>query len=699
MSDPFHIAARALRLGRRVCVDCGARYQLSPEATGEIECCDPCRARRARLIERLSDKFHLIPKDIVPKPKQEPSGLQKCSDCGKEFQPSIKGLPLDSCCEECHGRRVNLVDHLADQSFKGWHPQTRTKKKRRSKKLWFLAPIAAVVACGIWLGAAPAKKYYHAWREKKHFARASSYFAKGDYKHAILDARNTLVFNRDNKEAIRIIAKSLEAIHSPQALEWRARLAQLSPEDLENSLAWASDAIRHNDFPAADRILRAIPYADHGTALFHHLSALVAMNRRDAAKAEFHWAEAANLNPAEDTFKLNIATVRIRLGSALERTSAVEMLDQLRVKSSERIPAMRVLLSDSLRHGENAKAREIAIALADEKDAPFSDKLLRLSTLKTLQDADFEIWRSRIVAEALDRPDRTYELIIWMNRNGYAKDVPALLPKIRSEFLSRPPVAVAVADSYAVSKNWTELQRTLKGAQWQHMDYIRLATLAWALEKAGDQSSSAGLWKNAVVAAEGRMERLETLARAATTWGWDARAEEALWSIASTSLQSPTWVLQSLWARFLKQRDTDKLRQIARLMLNANPKSVAARNNYIFLSLLRRTDEGSPHQAAEALYKENPVNASAVSTYSLSLFQLGRPRSATEIMETLTPAQLREPSLAIYYGIFLTGANRATKAMEYLQLGERWPLLPEEEALLNRALPKNPRGEPMKKQP
>ena len=704
MSDPFHIAARSLRSGRRICVDCGARYQLTPESTGEIECCDACRARRTRLIERLSDKFHLIPKEIVPKARQEAGALQKCSDCGKEFQPSVRGLPLDACCEECHGRRVNMVDHLADQSFRGWHPKTKTVRWFHSKKVRLSAALLAVFACVAWFGIRPAKQYYHQWREKRHFERATAYFAKGDYKHAILDAKNTLVFNWDNVEAIRIMAKSHEALHSTQALEWRAKLAQIAPDDLENSLGWAGAAIRTGDYGTADRILRRIPYADHDTALFHHLSAMVALHKRDAVKAEFHWSEASKLNAQDDGFKLNMATVRLKLGSALERTNALELLNQLRLKSTERLPAMRALLSDALRHGENSRARELAVALADdEKDpktgnivrkAPFSDKLLRLSTLRTLLDSDFAIWRARLEAEVTDRPDYAYELIIWMNRNGYAKDVPTLLPKIRADLVSRPPVSIAVADSYAVAKNWPELQKTLKGSKWFHMDYVRLATLAWAMDQSDDRAGAANNWKGAMSAAEGRLDRMETLARAAIAWGWDSRAEEALWSITAFSVQSPTWVLQTLWARSLKRGDTDRLRNVARLMLQANPKSVSARNNYIFLSLLKRTEEGSPHHAADMLYKENPVTPSVISTYALSLFLLSRYQGAVQIMETLPPAQLREPGTAIYYGIFLVAANRRPKAEEYLQLAEHWPLLPEEEAILDRVMQKSPSVQP-----
>ena len=700
MSDPFHIAARALRSGRRNCADCGVRFQLSHEATGEVEYCDACRTRRARLIERLADKFHLIPKEAVPIPRADANNLQKCADCGKEFQPNARGMPLDHCCEECHGKRMNLVDNIALQTFKGWHSTEKPKERAKAKRLWRYALIIAAIGGALWFAAPPARKAYHGWREKKHFARATAYYAKGDYRRSMIDARNTLVFNWDNTEAIRLMAKTCEALHSPQALEWRARFAQLVPNDLENSLGWAAAAIRAGDYPSADRILKQIPYADHDTATFHHLSALLALNRRDSIKAEYHWAEAAKLNPADDGYKLNMAALRLKLGSASERTNALDLLGQLSVSSKERLPAMRALLSDAIRHGEHAHARQLAIALAeDQKDqkALFSDKLLRLATLNILQDPDFPIWRARLEAESADRPESAYELLIWMNRNGFAKDVPALIPKLKQEDIMRPPLSIAVADSYAVLRDWSNLQKLLKAAKWGNMDYVRLATLAWALQNSEDRNGAASMWKNALNAAESRLERMETLARSAISWGWNDRAEEALWKITTFSVQSPTWVLQALWNRTLQRGDTDKLRTIARLMLQANPKGVTARNNYIFLSLLKRTEEGAPHLAAETLYKENPTNPTVVSTYGLSLFLLGRARAAEEVMETLQPAQLREPSLAFYYGIFLAGAKRGAKAQEYFQLAEKiYRLLPEEQALKDRVLQKAPAPPPKK---
>lgn len=692
MSDLFQIATQALRTGMRVCVDCGAKYPVTADTPPDSECCETCLSRRMRLVEQLVSRFHLVPKETPEPPagEQQPGaaaapGTNKCADCGKAYTPNRTGLALQTCCEECHMRRVDLVTHIADRSFTGWRSRRMRKRFYRSPKLWiplFLALFLSGVVIAAWR---PAKKVYHQWREKKHYTRSITYFDKGDYKRAFIDARSALFFNSDNREAIRIVARSLEALRSPMAIEWRATLGRLSPEDVENSIAWAAASLNAGDYPTADRLLSSIPTKDRGIALFHHLSAAVAMNKRDPVKAEYHWAEAAKLNPAEDVYKLNMAAARLRLGSALERASALELLNELRLKSSERLPAMRALVSDALRHLETDRAKEIAKALSEDPDATFADKLLRLSTLRVLGDTDYLFWRARLEAEAVSRPDYAYELIIWMNRNNCAKEVPALLPRIPAEIASQPPVDIAIADSYAVAENWDKLQATLEASKWLHMEYVRFATLAWAFEKKGDVTAATANWKQALSAAGEAGDRVETLAKAALAWGWELRAEEALWNLTSGA-HCPTWALQTLWARSLKRSDTTRLHKLSKLMLNTKPKDVTTRNNYIFLSLLLRLNEGSPHAAAEALWKENPTNPAVVSTYALSRFQIGSPRLGAQAMEKLKPEQLREPSIAVYYGHLLIASKRGAKAAEFLKLSAGWPLLPEEKTLFERML-------------
>jgi hypothetical protein len=54
-------------------------------------------------------------------------------------------------------------------------------------------------------------------------------------------------------------------------------------------------------------------------------------------------------------------------------------------------------------------------------------------------------------------------------------------------------------------------------------------------------------------------------------------------------------------------------------------------------------------------------------------------------MEGLTPEQLRQPEIAAYYGIILAAAGDHARAAEFLDLGEKATLLPQEKALVEKA--------------
>jgi Flp pilus assembly protein TadD len=134
----------------------------------------------------------------------------------------------------------------------------------------------------------------------------------------------------------------------------------------------------------------------------------------------------------------------------------------------------------------------------------------------------------------------------------------------------------------------------------------------------------------------------------------------------------------------MERQDTMHLQMVAGMMARQNSQNLAIRNNYIFLSLLTRMEEGNPQKAAEALYQEYPNHAVVASTHGLSLYRQGRPEEAAAIMRSLKSEELRQPQVALYYGIFLTAAGQRDKGGENLQLAANWPLLPEEKALLHR---------------
>ena len=150
----------------------------------------------------------------------------------------------------------------------------------------------------------------------------------------------------------------------------------------------------------------------------------------------------------------------------------------------------------------------------------------------------------------------------------------------------------------------------------------------------------------------------------------------------TASGSAPRAVLDALWAGAIRLGDTEQMRTIAKMRMNADPRSVEARNNFVFLSLLKHSTESGLHDIADALYQDAPESPGVVATYAFSLHLRGKLPEALAAMRKLPPDQLREPTVARYYGIFLTAAGRRAEAVEYHALGEKGLLLSEEKALI-----------------
>ena len=563
-----------------------------------------------------------------------------------------------------------------------WIPFIVTK---RWYQYWTLWVAVALLIIGIFFGDR-LKRRYDRWDARRSVERAKVFFEKHDYKHAMLDARRALEVLPGDVDATRVFAKSVEAVGAPGAVQWRNRLDSIVPGDVENVLAWAKDAVQEGDLSTADRVLKTLKPADRNNALYHDLAAAIAMGNREIAVAESHWVEAVRLDPKEDRYRLSLAAVRLESRVPGIRASSLAALNELIGKTPRNIGALRALIADAMRHEEYARAKELADTLAAEPAALFSDKLIRLSVFRSLKEVEATSYLTELRDAVISKPVDLAQLLVWMNSHNLAIMVAEWVPALPQEIASKPPVCVVIAESRMKASEWSKLRATIEKGNWQEVDYMRRAFLARTLERLGEPEAGAAEWKEALAAALSSPDallRLQGLAKAATEWGWKERKEEVLWKM-SGYYGCPRWAYDAIWAGALQRGDSAQLQTLSGIMAKVNSKDFGLRNNYIFLSLLTRTEEGNPQQAAEALYKEHPENAIVASTYALALYQKGRPEEAVTIMSALKPEELRDPQVAIYYGIFLTAAGFTAKAEEYLRLGAGWPLLPEEKALLER---------------
>ena len=558
------------------------------------------------------------------------------------------------------------------------------KRSHKRNRIWFWCVGFLIVGIVGGMFAWPkAKGRYHRWGTQRHVRKASEALEQNDPRHAILSARNALEHSPLDVEATRIMAKALEAIGAPEAEQWRAKLDTLQPGDTENVLARAGAALKTGSAEMAEEVLHSLGPAARDSAAYHSVAAAIAMNKRDTASAESHWAEAVRLQPEATRHRLNLANVRLESKTPGVREGALAVLDDLRGKPGTSIEALRLLLADAIRQREAAVARDVADALVADKRCTFQDKLTRLTTLRRIRDARSGPYLLELRDAAMSEPAELYSLLMWMNANDLSLMVAEWVRRMPAEIMSKPPVGLGVAEAYVRVAEWQKLQEFTSASTWGDLDYLRRAFLALALDRLEEAEEARGEWTKAVAAARGHPEALERLAKFAVQAKWNKRAEDIMWILAARP-QSPRWVLDSLWQNSVTRRDTAQLHKLSSVLAKKDPKSVASRNNYAFLSLLTRTDEGNPQRVAEALHREHPENALIASTYGLSLCQQGKAEQAVALMSALKPEDLRQPQVALYYAIFLIAAGHAERAEDYLKLSAEWPMLPEEKALLDR---------------
>lgn len=561
-------------------------------------------------------------------------------------------------------------------------PVKRNRRRYLAFTLLILLLGIATVAAVPWL-----KRCYGRWDAKNRLRRAEQSLAGKDYQRAALTVRSVLATDPVNADAIRLIARVLDATGSRESVQWWSRLDSLQPGNNENIIRWAASAMNAGDATTAEHVLDMLDLAAWENAECHAITARILQAKKDTDAAARHWAEAIRLEPEEPRHRLALGAIRLRSQDSKDREEAISMLTELTEKTPPSLEAVRLLLSYALRLEDWKRADELSKVLVSDSAAPFADKLQRLAALRKMDTQEAPGYLVGLRTDAMSNPGDLYLLLMWMNQHDLGMMVSEWSRTLPKNVIGEPPVCVAVADAFLRGSEWQRLREFLEDGSWPESDYLRRIFLARALERLGDETESVQEWKDGVAAARGRGDArgcLERMARLAIDWGWDQRAQEVMWSLAG-SPGCPRWMLDVLWQIAIGRSDTAQLQKLALVFVQRDPKSVALRNSHAFFSLLVRSEVGDAHRAAERLHQENPGDAAIVVTRALSLYQQGKVAEAVELTGSLPAEELEKPQVALYHAIFLTAAGQSAKAAEFLPIAQRRKMFSEEKAMLERA--------------
>jgi predicted Zn-dependent protease len=174
------------------------------------------------------------------------------------------------------------------------------------------------------------------------------------------------------------------------------------------------------------------------------------------------------------------------------------------------------------------------------------------------------------------------------------------------------------------------------------------------------------------------------LAETVEKWGWRDEAVDLLWLVAKDPVRGED-ALGALYRYFVKNGDTENLYRVMLHQLELRPNDLNVQNNFAQLSLLLNLNADRGQKIAREVYEKDPKNEAYVSTYAFALHTQGDTKKALRALENLSSEQLHKPEIAAYYGIMLAAAGDQGRAREFLDLGEKASLLPQEKALLEKA--------------
>ena len=549
------------------------------------------------------------------------------------------------------------------------------------KKATLFALAFMLVGAGLYFYGGPAYRHY---KEKRLLTQAKHFAAIGDFRNALLSARQTLQLNSANLEACGIMANLAECSRSPALLDWRRRIAELAPT-IENKLLLAASALRiqASPYPMTQQILKEVASAAKDVPAYHLLSAELALKSRDLLQAEAEFQEASRLEPADQQHQFNLAVLRLQSTNAAVSAEACATLERLRSNTNLGPIALRWLIAGRLGERELAAAARLSRELVSDGRATVEDRLQYLNILERANKPELEGYLAVLQRSSLSNAAEVYALSDWMAGHGRAEAALQWLTNCPAKLRAEQPAPIGMVECYIAKKDWTSLEAFLNSEKWGELEFLRLAFLSRA---AGEQKRKQGadaLWRQAVRAAGERFGPLATLLGLAANWERDQAKEDLLWKIAQ-HFPRERWAGLELGRLFQSAGNTRGLNKVCALMASYNSKDLFAKNNLAATSLLLKQDLPKAHELAKDIYSQRPQEPTIVSTYAYSLQVQGRTKEALDIFQTLKREELQQPSIALYYGALLSATGETNKAEGYLEIAKVMAatFLPEERALI-----------------
>lgn len=531
-----------------------------------------------------------------------------------------------------------------------------------------------------------ASKVYQSWHQTRLLRQATAMLQAGKLSEATQTARELLAQHPDSLPALTILAEAAEKQNLEEAISWRERIARLLPKDPDSQLNFVSASLRFGKLDLARAALDQVPANDRDRAAYHVVAGWLARAEGNFSEQEQQFAAAVKKEPGNDLYQFNLAALQIHSSDPEKNAMARGNLERLAKLAPYQAGALRALLNDAVEHNDLATADNVAQQLQMSPEVTFGDYLLCLNFYRKLDEKKFRPLLERVKAFAARSSSGLASLMEWMNQNGLSNDTVKWIDKLSVEKLSSSQVAVAVADAYANTKNWSRLKRwTHKGA-WGDSDYLRLAYQAIARRQSRQNGGDAefhALWHATEQSTNNHPEREVVLARLASKWDLKNESEQ-LWLRVAENPPLRREALDALRRLYRADNDNEKLYDVLRRLHETSPNEAPITADLARLGLNLSRDVERSHALAREAYDHAPNDLDAGVTYAFSLYRLGQTTNALAIVQALPADQLHDPHAAPYAALLLAGGGEVDAAKAYAAATDD-KIYPEEKKVLEEA--------------
>jgi Flp pilus assembly protein TadD len=523
---------------------------------------------------------------------------------------------------------------------------------------------------------------YRQLKEKHSVRQAQAFLAQRDYRSAFLSVREALLINSNNVAACQIMAQLQDVAQSPAALAWQKRVVQLEP-DVTNQFMLAAEGLRYQNppFPLTSQILQELASSASNRVEYQVVATELALRMNRPADAQAHLELALQLQPTNEQFQVNLATLHLGSTNPASAELGREELKKFLADTNFAAQALRSLAADRMAHADLSGALNYSTQLVANVQVTVADCLQELNILRALHETNWSAQLRFAQQLAMTNASAAAALASWMIANDSPGAATHWLTNLSASVQSQSPARLALVEGYLAETNSQALMDFTSQGDWGTEDFLRLAFLSHALSQLNMSFAAQSDWRVAVDKTGGQLGSLITLTDLAARWNLPREREELLWQIFQ-KFPDERGAWQELERIYFHAGNTRKLNELYGKLFSFYPQNPAIKNNLTATALLLKTNLSQAYVWAKENYLQNPNDASVVSTYAYALDLQGRAGEGLAALEKLPPAALEQPSIALYYGVLLAATGQTNQSAHFLGLAQTGVLLPEEKVLI-----------------